>query len=261
VKAAAPELDTFRLRREDSPMVHAVDLGHELEARAVRVAELRDLESAARALGLEQRPCLATVGGASRMSAEEVEVVRGAFEDVLAPTAERLQAVVVDGGTDAGVMRLMGQAREAASGTFRLVGVVVDALAAYGSGNADPDAGELEPHHTDFVFVPGSRWGDESRWIAGLASAIAGSAQSATVVANGGRVAWMDVRHSIEARRPVIALAGSGRTADALAAAARGEESDRRARELVDSGLVRAIDVHDRNELSQVLYDLLGERS
>jgi hypothetical protein len=262
VRSATPlELDTFPLRREDSPMLHAVDLGRELEARAVRVVELGDLEGAARALGLKERPCLAVVGGASRMSVEEVEVVRRAFEEVLAPTADRLQAVVVDGGTDAGVMRLMGQAREAASGTFRLVGVVVDALAVYGSGNADPDAGELEPHHTHFVFVPGSRWGDEAPWIAGLASVIAGPARSATVVANGGKVAWMDVRHSVEARRPVIALAGSGRTADVLAAAVRGEESDRRARELVDSGLIHAVDVNDGDELSKVLYDLLVERS
>ena len=243
-------------------MLHfAVDLGHESEAQAVRVVELGDLKGAARTLGLEQRPCLAAVGGASRMSAEEVEVVRAAFEDVLAPTADRLQAVVVDGGTNAGVMRLMGQAREAASGTFGLVGVVVDALASYGSGNADPDADELEPHHTHFVFVPGSRWGDEAEWIARLASVIAGSAGSATVVANGGRVAWRDVRHSVEARRPVIALAGSGRTADVLAAAVRGEESDRRAHELVDSGLIRAVDVTDGNELSRVLRDLLVERS
>ena len=239
----------------------AVDLGHESEAQAVRVVELGDLEGAAHALGLRQHPCLAAVGGASGMSAEEVEVVRAAFEDVLAPTAERLQTVVIDGGTDAGVMRLMGQAREAASGTFRLVGVVVDALAAYGAGNAGPDARGLEPHHTHFVFVPGSTWGDEAEWIARLANVIAGSARSATVVANGGQVAWMDVQHSIEARRPVIALAGSGRTADILAAAVRGEESDRRARKLVDSGLVRAVDVTDGNELSRVLHDLLVERS
>jgi hypothetical protein len=238
-----------------------VDLGHESDAQAVRVVQFGDLEGAARALGLERRPCLAVVGGASRMSGEEVEVLRAAFEDVLAPTAARLQAVVVDGGTDAGVMRLMGHAREAASATFPLVGVVVDALAAYGSGNADPDAGDLEPHHTHFVLVPGRRWGEEAEWLARLSSVIAGSAGSATVVANGGQVAWRDVRHSVEAGRPVIVLAGSGRTADVLAAAVRGEESDRRAGELVDSGLVRAVDVTDRNELSRALHDLLVERS
>jgi hypothetical protein len=80
-------------------------------------------------------------------------------------------------------------------------------------------------------------------------------------VANGGQVAWRDVRHSVEAERQIIALAGSGRTADVLAAAVRGEESDRRADELVGSGLVRAVDVTDWNELSQVLHDLLVERS
>jgi hypothetical protein len=239
----------------------SVSLGHEREAQAVRVAELDDLEGAARALGLERSPCLVVVGGASHMSAQEVEVVRGAFDEVLAPTAGRLRAVVVDGGTNAGVMRLMGQARAVTSGTFPLVGVIVDALAAYGSGFVDPDAGELERHHTHFVLVPGSRWGEEAEWLARLASEIAGSAGSATVVANGGEVAWRDVQHSVDAGRPVITLAGSGRTADMLAAAVRGDDSDRRAAELVDSGLVRAADVTDRNEFAQILNDVLIQRS
>jgi SLOG in TRPM, prokaryote len=256
------KLDTVAVRRENASVLRfVVDLRDEREAHAVRVAELDDLEGAVRALGLEQRPCLVVVGGASRMSAEEVNLLRALFEDVLAPLADRLQAVVVDGGTDVGVMRLMGQARAATSATFPLVGVVVDALAAYGSGIANLDAGELEPHHTHFVLVPGSRWGEEAEWLARLASVIAGSARSATVVANGGEVAWKDLRHNAEAGRPVIALAGSGRTADVLAAAVRGEESDRRADKLVDSGLVRAVDVTDRNELSRVLHDLLVERS
>lgn len=235
----------------------AVDLREEREGHGVRVAEFGDLEEAALALGLARGPCLVVVGGASRMSMEEVELLRALFGDVLAPFADRLQAVVIDGGTDVGVMRLMGQARAAVSGRFPLVGVVVDALAAYGSGAADFDGGELEPNHTHFVLVPGDRWGEEAEWLARLATVIAGSAGSATVVANGGQVAWTDVRHSVDAGRPVIALAGSGRTADVLAAAVRGDESDRRARELVNSGLVGAVGVADRSELARVLDDLL----
>jgi hypothetical protein len=65
----------------------------------------------------------------------------------------------------------------------------------------------------------------------------------------------------VDAGRPVITLAGSGRTADMLAAAIRGDDSDRRAAELVDSGLVRAADVTDRHELAQVLNDVLIQRS
>jgi hypothetical protein len=46
-----------------------------------------------------------------------------------------------------------------------------------------------------------------------------------------------------------------------LAAAVRGDNSDRRAAELVDSGLVRAADVTDRNDFARVLNDVLVERS
>jgi hypothetical protein len=76
---------------------------------------------------------------------------------------------LVDGGTDAGVMRLAGEAREeigvAASGTIKL------------PGNAPPasaHAVRLEPHHTHVVMVPGERFGEASPWIADVAGTIAG---------------------------------------------------------------------------------------
>jgi hypothetical protein len=61
-----------------------------------------------------------------------------------------------------------------------------------------------------------------------------------TVLVNGGDTAWEDVRHSVEAGRPAIAVAGSGRTADRLAQALRGEIADERAIALSASGLLRA---------------------
>jgi hypothetical protein len=63
---------------------------------------------------------------------------------------------------------------------------------------------------------------------------------SVTVLANGGEVAWSDAGESVAAGRPVIVVDGSGRTADVLAAALRGEPADSRAAPLVASGLVHA---------------------
>jgi hypothetical protein len=239
----------------------ALDLGHGMAARAVRPLGLDEVDGVPELLGLSAQPVLVVVGGASGMPAESPDV--GAlFTDVLAPLAERVGATVVDGGTDEGVMQLMGSARAAGSLTFPLVGVVVDELAGYGGGRTSDEAVALEPNHTHFVLVPGEEWGDEAPWVARVASAVAADRGSATVLVNGGETAWMDVAHSIEASRAVVVIDGSGRTADEIAAALGGDAiAEPRARELVQSGRIRAVRASDRDDLTQLLDDLLEGRA
>ncbi len=237
-----------------------VDLGDGMAARAVRPLGLDEVDGVPDLLGLSAQPVLVVVGGASGMSAESPGV-SALFTDVLAPLAERAGATVVDGGTDEGVMQLMGAARAAGRHTFPLVGVVVDELADYGGRTSD-EAVALEPNHTHFVLVPGAAWGDEAPWVARVASAVAAGRGSGTVLVNGGETAWMDVAHSIEAGRAVVVIDGSGRTADEIAAAVAGDAiADPRARELVQSGRIRTVLASDRDDLTQVLDDLLEGRA
>jgi hypothetical protein len=74
-----------------------------------------------------------------------------------------------------------------------------------------------------------------------VATAVAGGAPSLTLLANGGDLAYDDVRHSLAADRPVLALTTTGRTADEIAAARAGAPADARARELAASPLVRSV--------------------
>jgi SLOG in TRPM, prokaryote len=234
-----------------------VDLADGRFALAVRVHDVDDLVAAAGELGVGGRPVLVVVGGAGRMSRRDRRRLTPLFSDVLAPLAQRLSATVVDGGTDTGVMSLMGRAREAAGADFPLLGVIVEELTNQSSG-ASVDAVDLEPNHTHFVLVPGSRWGEEAPWLAGLATAVSGAEPSATVLVNGGESAVADVRHSIEAGRRVIVLDGSGRTADALAAAAHGESATPALATLAASGLVHPVDTKDRNALAWLLDDVFS---
>jgi hypothetical protein len=236
-----------------------VELGGSRHARAVRVDDDDDLADAVRELDVGGRPALVVVGGASRMSALAVRRLRPLFRDVLAPLAHRLSLTVIDGGSDTGVMRLMGSARGEGSWRFPLIGVIVDELAAYAESRG-ARAVELEPNHTHFVLVPGSEWGEEAPWLARVATAVAGLEKSATVLVNGGDIALTDVRHSIEADRPVITLDGSGRAADALAAAVRGKRADPAVAALADSELVYAVDARDRNEVGWLVDDVLAGR-
>ncbi|MEB3121242.1 MAG: hypothetical protein VKL41_08455 [Snowella sp.] len=93
-------------------------------AQVLTVEPEQDLASALVAVSLtESRPVLVAIGGASLISEEHLQRLQRLFSEVLAPLAQELGLIVVDSGTDAGVVRLIGNAREEISGSFPLVGV------------------------------------------------------------------------------------------------------------------------------------------
>lgn len=223
-----------------------VRFANQRTALLLQIDALAEIASAIERFGFTgNRPVLVLVGGASKLSQEDFEKIRALFLDAIAPAAQKWQAFVVDGGTDAGVMRLMGEARQHVGGTFPLIGVAPIGVAEVPdcSPPDNPDSAPLEPNHTHFLLVPGSNWGDESPYIARTASLLAGNAPSLTVLINGGEVTWRDAQSSIQEQREVIVVAGSGRTADQIAAGLRGEESDARATSLIATGVVKSVEL------------------
>src|SRR5579864_297108 len=67
------------------------------------------------------RPAIVIVGGASGINTSDLEYLRPLFGDKLTSLAESIQAIVVDGGTNTGVMRLIGEARLNQRSTFPLI--------------------------------------------------------------------------------------------------------------------------------------------
>lgn len=224
--------EPFLVEFENGQQAHAVTIQHPLE-----------LAAALDALGLRRSiPVLVLAGGAGRLAPADLERLRPLFFEALVPIVEQLGACVVDGGTDAGVMRLMGQARHQHAATFPLIGVAAASTIVLPGENAGAVAAALEPGHTHVVLVPGVQWGDEVPWISDVASVLAAGSPSVTVLISGGTIAYADAAESILAYRPVIAICGSGGTADALAAALCSDTPDERTREFVRSGLLQAID-------------------
>lgn len=229
-------------------------------AECVEVGDAGDLAAALSALGLPPpRPVVVVVGGAGGLRGSELDRLRPLFSSGLVPVLERLGAAGVDGGTYSGVMRLLGEARAQAAALFPLVGVAARCTVHLpGAPAAADDAAELDPHHTQLLLVPGKEWGDESPWIARVATELAGTAPSVTILVNGGDIAYSDVRRSVEAGRVVLAVAGSGRTANALAEALRGEPADQRAVELAATGLLRAVPADDPAAVAALVTNVLG---
>ena len=190
-------------------------------ARAVRVTDPTAIPVVLDQIGLQQpRPVLVLVGGASKLNQEDFDRLQQLFIESLAPLAQEIGATVIDGGTDAGVIKLMGKARAEIRATFPLVGVAPFHKIHY-PHHPLPDTYPLEPHHTHFILTPGVNWGDESAWIAKIASVLSGDAPSVTVLMNGGNVSLIDVQESLEAGRLVYVVSGTGRLADEIAAAVR----------------------------------------
>ena len=193
-------------------------------AKILEVDEGTDYEKALLTLGLNSpAPTLLVIGGASHMTQESKNKLLQFFNTILATLSETAGITVLDGGTDAGVIHMMGQARQHISGQFNLVGVAPLDRVIFPIGvpptpeNQEYPPVELEPHHTHFFLVPGESWGSESQWLANFSSVLAGHFPSMTLLINGGQVSLKDLRMNLELGRQVTIIAGSGRLADAVA--------------------------------------------
>ena len=228
------------------------------DVHSIRVSTLGDLPQLLEAAGLSRGPVLVLVGGAGGLEATDEAQLMSLIREHVLPVVERAGATVVDGGTDSGVMKAMGNARAEAGATFELVGV-----AAVGTVPEPGDVPEhvartrVEPQHTHIALVPGDTWGDESAWLSEVASVLSTGYPSVTLLLNGGDIAYTDVHHSLAAGRPVVVVAGSGRTADAIAAAAHGSSGEPRATQIAASPLVRVVPLDSPRTVSATLSEVL----
>lgn len=254
----------LHIKTRPSPMQSAYPLTFENRstAQAIDLERPDQLAAALSQLAIPQPTAvLVLVGGAAGLSPEYLQRLETFFVEALCPFIETQGLVVIDGGTDAGVMQLIGQARARTRSSFPLVGVVVQSKIMLPSQPAKTDdAAPLEPNHTHFVLVPGQAWGDESTWIAQVADVLSGNQASVTLLINGGEIALhQDVPNSLLSRRAVLVVEGSGRSADRLAAALRGPAlAEPELHDMVDSGLIQVMNLSEgQDRLTTMLGHLL----
>ena len=202
-------------------------------AKILTVADGTGYEKALSIAGLQgPTPTLLVIGGASYMTEESKAKLLLFFNDILATLSANFGITVLDGGTDAGVIHMMGEARRHVKGEFDLVGVAPLNRVIYPDSEPPPTDDSdyppvgLEPHHTHIFLVTGENWGSESRWLANFSSVLAGQFPSMTLLINGGQVSLKDLRLNLELGRQVTIVAGSGRLADKVADTISGTKPD-----------------------------------
>ena len=193
------------------------------QALCVFPGQPSDLARAVFELGLDKKyPVIVLIGG--NIDEEQAVVTRLAIQSI-AKAAEDMNALIVCGGTNMGVMAEIGMVRWQNHLKFPLVGITLEDLVAWPDGPRSTKflwwgkkRWQLAPHYSHFMLVPGSQFGDESPWITNAATILSNGQKSVTILINGGDVSRKDIELSLQNSRGVIALSGTGRFADELAA-------------------------------------------
>jgi hypothetical protein len=205
---------------------------------AIKTQPDADPQKIINAFGLiTPRPTLFITGGASAMSEEDIQRTQILMNDGIAAFAEKHNITVVDGGTEAGVMDMIGDARRRNNYKFPLIGVAPIHKVSFPGYVGRSSESTLQSGHSHFVLVDADEWGGESVMIVGLAKALAGQTASIMgVLINGGKIAEREVYLATtqgESKMPLLVIDGSGRTADNISTAFKTQRTD--------SALIQAI--------------------
>lgn len=180
-------------------------------AKAAHISDNNEIKKALEELQIPHpRSVIVLVGGAGGIGWLDKFPMRKAIR-IIASLAQETQSVVLDGGTQAGIMTEMGKQRKHKKFSFPLIGVVFDSLLMKKEAQSI-----LDPNHTHFFLIPGNDWGDESAWISKIATQIAGHKKSITILVNGGQISRTDVGYSVLEDRPTFVMRGTGRMADEI---------------------------------------------
>jgi hypothetical protein len=222
--------------------------------RALVITAPRDASAKAILDALEiasTRAVILLFGGAAGLENSRKAHLATLFADGVAPVAAELGALIIDGGTQSGVMAMMGEAVAGRPERSQLLGIAPEGKITYpeiSGASAMSDGTPLEPNHSHFVLVESNEWGGETPKMLELAREF--NAPIVAILVNGGAIAADEALQSVRNGWQLIVIEGSGRFADELSAAVRDGQSAKstEASEIAQSGCVTLFHVDDAAE-------------
>lgn len=192
-----------------------------INSKLVVTASGTNADEILKALEIEPpQACILILGSAASLDESLRPRLTQLFSRGIAKAAIAAEALIIDGGTDTGVMTLMGQGVAARGNKSTLLGVAPTGKAIYPDGPdlADtPDAAQLEPNHSHFVLVESEEWGDERETMFALAGTMTKIVPVITLVIGGGKLTRQEILQSVRQGWQHIILEGSGGVADEIA--------------------------------------------
>ncbi len=212
----------------------------------------RDLLARVGIVAANPSPVIIVCGGADELRGPQLEAARAVLGPAVRAAVAATGAVIVDGGTAAGVMALVGDERDRDPASMP---VLIGVAPAGKVEHADHDGSgtQLEPNHTHFVLADSDRWGGETPLLAAVAAELGHGEPIVMVLAGGGDGAVAELREAVARRWPVFAIEGTGGTAGAVAAAVRGRSREPDLVSMLQDGDVRPVGSRDPAELTNLL--------
>ena len=170
-------------------------------------------------LGIEaHKAVVLIIGGAEGVDEKLKPRLIQLFSRAIARAAADASAVIIDGGTESGVMAMMGQGVADRGFKSALIGVAPIGLVTY-PGSSATGGTPLDPHHSHFVLVEGNIWGSELPTIFNLAKLLTSKAPGVAIIASGGANSTNEALQAVRQNLPLIVIEGSGGLADEIAGA------------------------------------------
>jgi hypothetical protein len=210
-------------------------------------------QSIVEALGLEQPKALILLsGGAAGLDESVKPKIHRLLDHTVAQVAAETHALILDGGTQSGVMELMGKAVGECEHKITLLGIAPAGKVTY-PGDIEKkteNIEQLDANHTHFVLVDCDDWGCESKTLFEVAKYLGKNVPVVTILINGGALAKEEVRQSVRQKWPVLVVEKTGRLADEVAKAwkkrGKGEIRDASLNEIVEDGNIQFFNLNDR---------------
>jgi len=198
------------------------------------------------------------IGGANNIEPAVVPLLTQLVSRGIARAAIEVNAVILDGGTRAGVMEMMGQGVADCGHKTPLIGVAPGARVQAPAGTGGADGVPADPNHSHLVCVEGQEWGDETATLLDLTNSLASQSfqqpgtnvaiPALVILAAGGRIARNEVILAVRQKLPIIIIQGSGGQADEIAAAWLKKDklpADPILAEIIDDGDIRLHELTD----------------
>ena len=155
-------------------------------------------------LDAESRPVLVVCGSAKRLADGASPEAGAVLRRAISQAAGASRATVLDGGTESGVMSIVGEARSADPLALPVLIGVAPRGRVREPDDPESERTPLEPHHSHFVLAHGDRWGDETELLFSIAAVLAPTDEVVVVLAGGGEA----VQTGIAASRAVLVTLG-----------------------------------------------------